>query len=315
MTTVRTLLPTDLPALLTHHGLGYENAAYPRERLGAGESQATLSVVRDQLRAFARQRNAWVSMKRQRMQGLVGARQRGGSAAWEIDYLLDATPENRVTPDLLGYVAAQAGKEGAQKVFLRLPSDSDLLQPVLESGFVLYQEETLYVREGGSPSGSEPVSELRPSVASDGYPLFRLYCAATPEATRRFEAATFDEWHAAQERRWQKNGLQLVQERDGSIGVLVRACRLPQGLMVDLLLDSQVNADVAGLVSAAVAAAGAEDEPVLVLLPRADASLGQALEGAGFSAGNEYVSLIKRTTKPLALPRKVPVVAKNAVGV
>jgi hypothetical protein len=315
MTTVRTLLPTDLPALLAHSGLGYENAAHPRERLGAGEIQATLSFVRDQLRAFARQRSAWVSMKRQRLQGMVGARQRGGSAAWEIDYLLDATPDNRVTADLLSYAVAQAGKERAQKVFLRLPSESDLLQPVLESGFAVYQEETLYVQEAAPASRSEPVSGLRTSVASDGYPLFRLYCAATPETTRRFEAATFDEWHAAQERRWQKHGLQLVQESDGGIGILVRACRLPQGLMLDLLIDSKAKADVPGLVSAAVAAIGVEEGPILVLLPRAAVSVGQALEGAGFSATNEYVSLIKRTTKPLALPRKVAVVAKNAVGV
>jgi len=315
MNTVRTLLPTDLPALLTHPGLGYENAAYPRERLGAGESHATLSVVRDQLLAFARQRSAWVSMRRQRLQGLVGARQRGGNEAWEIDYLLDATPENRVTVDLLEYAVAQAGKDGAQKVFLRLPSSSDLLQPALDSGFIAYQEETLYVREGAPSSKNEPPVGLRPSVTADSYPLFRLYCEATPEATRRFEAATFDEWHAAQERRWQKNGLQLVQEHDSRLCALVRACRLPQGLMLDLLLDSGATGDIAGMISAAVAAAGSGDEAVLVLLPQAAESVARALEGAGFSAGNDYISLVKRTTKPLALPRKVPVVAENAVGV
>jgi hypothetical protein len=315
MNSVRTLLPTDLPALLTHSGLGYENAAYPRERLGAGESQATLSVVRDQLLSFARQRSAWVSMRRQRLLGLVGARERGSSEAWEIDYLLDATPENRVTASLLAYTVAQAGKDGAQKVFLRLPAASDLLQPALETGFLAYQEETLYVRESTMASQSEPASGLRSSVASDNYPLFRLYCAATPETTRRFEAATFDEWHAAQERRWQKNGLQLVQEGDAGICAIVRACRLPQGLMLDLLLDSKATADVAWLVSAAVAAAGSEEEPVLVLLPRAAESIARALQDVGFTAGNEYISLIKRTTKPLALPRKVPVVAENAVGV
>jgi hypothetical protein len=314
MSPVRTLLPTDLPALLTHNGLSAENAAYPRERLGAGDSQATLSVVRDQLLAFARQRSAWVSMKRQRLQGLVGARQRGGSAAWEIDYLLDTTPASEITTGLLEYAVAQAGKEGAQKLFLRLPSNSNLLQPAIEAGFIAYQQETLYVCNEAPPPG-EPQTPLRLGVASDSYPLFRLYCQATPEPVRRFEAATFDEWHAAQERRWQKNGVQLVQELNGSPSAAIRACRLPQGLMVDLLLDSNASASALPLVWAAVSATESQARPVLVLLPKDAEGVARALEGAGFTAADEFVSLVRRTTKPLALPRKVPVVAKNAVGV
>jgi hypothetical protein len=315
VSTVRTLLPTDLPALLAHPGLSSENTAFPRERLGAGDSQATLSVMADQLRAFARQRSAWVSMRRQRLLGLVGARQRGGNGAWEIDYLLDATPESRVTSDLLEYVVAQAGKDGAQKVFLRLPADSDLLQPVLESGFLAYQEETLFAGGVASVPNRETPAGLRGAAASDSYPLFRLYCTATPESTRRFEAATFDEWHDAQERRWLRNGLHLVLERDSRLRGQVRVSRLPQGLMLDLLIDSEASEDAAGLLSAAVAATESTAEPVLVLLPQAAEGVARALQSDGFIASTRYVSLMRRTTKPLALPRKVPVVAKNAIGV
>ncbi len=315
MTTVRTLLPTDLPALLAHPGLTSENAAFPRERLGGGDSQATLSIVRDQLRAFARQRSAWVSLRRQRLQGLIGARQRGGNAAWEIDYLLDATPGLQLTTDLLEYAVAQAGKDGAQKLFLRLPAGSGLLQPALQTGFLAYQEETLYIREAGPAEQTSPPIGLRAVSASDSYPLFRLYCAAVPEAVRRFEAATFDEWHAAQERRWHKNGPHLVLERDSGLHAQVRAGRLPQGLMLDLLLDAGTTGEIPGLINAALAAADSSAEPVLALLANAADDAARALQNAGFTARNEYVSLMRRTTKPLALPRKVPVVAKNAVGV
>lgn len=314
MSTVRTLLPTDLPALLAHPGLSSENAAFPRERLGAGDSHATLSVVRDQLRAFARQRSAWVSMRRQRVQGLVGARQRGGNEAWEIDYLLDATTDRSLTAKLLEYAVARAGKDGAQKVFLRLPAGSDLMQSVLQTGFLAYQEETLYVRETPLAPTSAPEG-LRAVATSDSYPLFRLYCAAVPESVRRFEAATFDEWHAAQERRWHKNGPHFVLDRNGALHAQVRACRLPQGLMLDLLLDSESSDEALDLVSAAITAADSSGEPVLALLPQAAEAAARALQNAGFTAHTEYVSLMRRTTKPLALPRKVPVVAKNAVGV
>jgi hypothetical protein len=313
VSTVRTLLPTDLPALLAHTSLSSENAAYPRERLGATEGQATLSVVRDQLRAFARQRSAWISMRRQRLQGLVGARRRGGNAAWEIDYLVDNTPFQHVTAALLEYATAQAGKDGAHKLFLRLPAGHKLLHSALESGFQAYQEETLFVRKTAMNGNTQP-DGLREVSASDSYPAFRLYCEAVPEAIRRFEAATFDEWHAAQERHWHKNGPHLVLERDGRLHAQVRACRLPQGLMLDLLLDSASRDDLPALVYAVVRASGADSESLLVLLPQF-AGLDAALEAAGFSRHEDYVSLVRRTAKPLALPRKVPVVAGNALGV
>jgi hypothetical protein len=314
VSSVRILLPTDLPALLTHPGLSSENEAFPRERIGAGDNQATLSVVRDQLRAFARQRSAWVSLRRQRLQGLVGARDRGGNLAWEIDYLLDATSDHTMTPSLLDYVVAQAGKDGALKVFVRLPAGSDLLQPAIETGFVAYQNETLFIRGSGSPKSMQP-DGLREVAAADSYPLFRLYCAAVPEVIRRYEAATFDEWHAAQERRWFKNGPHLVIERESRLVAQVRACRLPQGLMLDLQFDASAADEIPGLISAAVEAAESSGEPVLALLPQAAADASKTLLDAGFTPSIEYVSLMRRTTRPLALPRKVPVVAENAIGV
>lgn len=310
---VRRLLPTDLPALVTHPGLSYANEACPRERLGCDESQplsGRVGAVRDQMLGFAQRRGAWVIVRRQRLQGLVGARPRGGNEAWEIDYLVDATPDQGVTADLLEHAVAEAGKERAQKLFLRLTSESDLLKPAIEAGFVAYQEETLYECEGADRG--EPAS-LRTSVASDAYPLFRLYCQAVPEAIRRVEAPTFEEWHAAQERRWLRNGRQFVLEQDGALRGLVRASRQPQGLMLDLLLDSET--DPAGIVRGALAATESSDEPVLVLVPQAFDSLARWLEQAGFKVRQRYISLVRRTTRPLALPKKAPAIAKNAIGV
>jgi hypothetical protein len=302
----------DLPALVAYSGLGSENEAWPRERLGAGDAQATLSVIRDQLMSFAGLRGAWVSVRRQRLQGLIGARQLGGAEAWEIDYLVDATKDRRLAVDLLECATIGAGKEGAQKLFLRLCSDSQLLPPVRDIGFTPYQEETLYT---GTGSGAAAPVALRPSIFSDSYPLFRLYCDSTPEATRRLEAATFGEWHASQERRWLKNGLQLVHEDGGTIAAFVRAARLPQGLLLEMTVSADATAEVAGLVSAACEAADAVSEPVLVAVPRSAEALARALQAAGFRPQQEFVSFMKRTTKPLTLPKKVAVVAENAVGV
>jgi hypothetical protein len=308
---VRSFLPTDLPALVAYSGLSSENEAWPRERLGAGESQATLGVLRDQLLSFAKQRGTWISVRRQRLQGLVGARQRGGAEAWEIDYLLDATKDRHVAVELLEHATIEAGKEGAQKLFLRLASGSDLLQPVREAGFAPYQEETLFARVGG---GDAAPAAMRPLLASDSYPLFRLYCQSVPEQTRRLEAATFAEWHSAQERRWLRNGLQLVQEQDGRVCAQVRAARQPQGLLLEIIAGAEA-ADVGGLVSAACQAADSQGEPVFVLTPGGAQGLAHRLQDAGFTPQSHYVSLMRRTVKPLTMPKKVAVVAENAIGV
>jgi hypothetical protein len=306
----RSLLPTDLLSLVAHSGLSYQNQAWPRERLGSSD-QAALSVVRDQLLAFARRRSAWVSVRRQRMLGLVGARQRGGSEGWEVDYLIDATKDQSVAGKMLEHAISEAGKDGAQKLFLRIATQSPIFRATSAAGFVAYQEERLYVREGWL---GEPPLNLRQALASDSYPLFRLYCAATPESTRRYEAATFTEWHASLERKWAKGGTHLVHEQDGALRASVRAARLPQGLMVDLLLDPTADNEAVGLVAAAAAATGAQDESMYVLVPFSSAAPGH-LEQAGFRGQGDFVSLMRRTARPLSLPKKVAVVAENAVGV
>ncbi len=87
----------DLLALVAHGSASsYENQAWPRERLGAKETQPTLSVLRDQILVFGRQRSAFVSVKRQRLHALVGTRPRGGRQAWEIDYLVDCCGDEAI---------------------------------------------------------------------------------------------------------------------------------------------------------------------------------------------------------------------------
>jgi hypothetical protein len=228
---------------------------------------------------------------------------------WEIDYLLDATKDNHISEELLECATVEAGKEGAHKLFLRLAAGSALLPAALEAGFAGYQEETLYARVGG---GDAPASLMRPIVASDSYPLFRLYCQSTPESARRLEAATFSEWHSAQERRWLRNGLQLIEERQGQICAHVRAARLPQGL---LLRSSRTpTLRVSGRIVAASCGHTGSTESRSSSRPNAAESLARHLEAAGsHHKTNSYPGEAYRQTAGLA--QKVAVVAENAIGV
>src|SRR3989304_233436 len=197
----RPVLPTDLLALVTYQGRSYRNEAWPRERVGAAESQGPLGLVLAKFLAFARGRSAWISVRRQRLRGLVGARRRGGRQAWEVDYLIDATPAQDAAAGLLEAAAAGVGRAGAEKLFLRLAADSELLPVVLDAGFIAYQEETLYAR-AARPEAEPALTALRPVQPADSYLLFRLYNATTPESTRRAGGGPLGRGDPPPERGW-----------------------------------------------------------------------------------------------------------------
>jgi hypothetical protein len=86
-------------------------------------------------------------------------------------------------------------------------------------------------------------------------------------------------------------------------------------LLLEITAATDSFADAPGLVAAAAAATGSMEEPCYVLVPNAAEGLARKLESAGFTPQAEFTSLARRTAKPLALPKKVAVVAENAIGV
>lgn len=331
----RPVLPTDLLALVSHNGRVYPNAAETRERLGASEASTfPLESAFERWLSFVTSRNAWISARHQRLQGLVSTRRRGGHQAWEIDCLIDTTKALDAVPGLLDCATAEAGRSGVEKLFLRLAAESVLLPVLRKAGFQPYTIEVLYARQapaagpsiapstgsgqssGGTPEHGASSSEfapvpLRAFSPQDHYPAYRLYNSVVPESVRRHEAATFGEWHAAQERRWLKNGVQLVAEREGRLTAWLRAASLPQGTLIDLLLEDGELAQVESHIISASEAAGGHG-PQLALVPQCSVSLGRRLEEVGFEPQAQFVSLVHRTAKPVKLPKLVPAIGKTA---
>ena len=315
----RPVLPTDLLALMSHNGRVYPNAAETRERLGASEASTfPLESAVERWLSFVTSRNAWISARHQRLQGLVSTRRRGGHQAWEIDCLIDTTKALDAVTGLLDCATSEAGRSGAEKLFLRLAAESVLLPVVRKAGFQPYTLEVLYARQApsagsghGALSGEFAPAPLRAFTPQDPYPAYRLYNSLAPESVRRHEAATFGEWHAAQERRWLKNGVHLVAEREGHLTAWLRAASLPQGTLIDLLLEDGELAQVESHIISASEAAGGHG-PYLALVPQCSVSLGRRLEEVGFEPQAQFVSLVHRTAKPVKLPKLVPAIGKTA---
>lgn len=308
MTQARSVLPTDILALASYRGRSYPNEAWTRDRVGAAPAGAAL----EHLGVISR-RNAWVSVERGRLRGLVAARRRGGHTAWEIDYLIDATQDLAALPSLLDCAVARAGRGGAEKIFLRLTAESEVLPLVRAAGFLIYQEETLFTAGPRFRSAAEAVA-LRLYQPGDSYLVYRLYNATTPEVVRRVEAATYGEWHAAQERRWLKDGVELVSEGNASIDAYVRAARLPQGIAIELIAAGAALENAVGVIDAAIHALGGGQAPLFLLCGRTSA-LCNRLDAAGFEAQRDFVSLAKRTVRPVTLPKLSPAIVKPAISV
>ena len=312
MTGVRTVRPTDLVALVAYDGRVYPNEALTRDRIGTEAAPHPLETALEQWFSFATGRHTWISVKGATLRGLVSARRRGSKAAWEIDCLIDAAEHDpSVLTSLLDQVARDAGRAGAEKVFLRVASGSDVAKTASRCGFVPYLAERLLATpepwSGGSSgerrsSGPSLGRGLRRWGRADAYPTFRLYNLWTPASVRRVEAATFREWLAARERLSPPRGTrQWAVERDGRIAGWLRTAADGELGRFDLMADPSSPELLDPLIDAALARLG-EQSALLTLAPEFALGLCERLERRGFVQRGEYLALARHTTRPVGLP-------------
>ena len=307
MASVRTVRPTDLVALVAYDGKVYPNEAVTRDRMGTDASPHPLETALEQWFSFASGRHTWISVKGATLRGLVSARRRGSNAAWEVDCLIDAAEDDpNVLLSLLDRLAADAGRAGAEKVFLRVPQGSSAAETARRSGFVPYLTERLLVRaneSGEVAAGSVP---LRRWARADAYPTFQLYNRWAPASVRQVEAATFREWGAARERlspprltrRW-------VVEREGQVAGWLRTAADDDVGRFDLLADPAAP-ELLDAMSDAACARLAGQPVVLALVPEFAVGLGERLEARGFCERHRFSVLARRVTRPVRMPQLVP---------
>ena len=136
---------------------------------------------------------------------MASARIRSGVRAWEVDRLHLKEPDSSQALDLLEKIVQGAGSRGAERVFLRVPCDSPVVDVARRVGFFPYYEEIHLTGSECLPgaddvprNGTERFTAEAPS-APDQYGLFQLYCAATPQRVREGIGMTIDQWRDSQE--------------------------------------------------------------------------------------------------------------------
>ncbi len=161
------------------------NSTFWRQSLAPGSNRVTVGD--------------WNGMS---LASLASARMRNGVRAWEVDRL--HLKESGQALDLLEQIVQCAGSRGAERVFLRVPCDSKIVDKARRAGFFPYYDEIhLTGREWLTDA---PVSGDRPDqftaedrCTTDRHGLFQLYCAATPHRVREGIGVTIDQWYDSQE--------------------------------------------------------------------------------------------------------------------
>jgi hypothetical protein len=307
MTSVHTVRPTDLVALVAYNGRVYPNESVTRDRIGSQGSPHPLETALEQWFSFAAGRHTCISVKGATLRGLVSARKRGSRAAWEVDCLIDAAEDDPgVLLSLLDRVTADAGRAGAEKVFLRVAATSDVVRRACAAGFAAYLTERLLAAAGGrARSEPQPEIELRRSRRADAYPIFQLYNRWTPEPVRRLEAATFREWTAARERLSPGATRQLLAERGGRMAGSLRAAADGELGRFDVMADAAQPELLDGLIDAALERLAGQPA-LFTLVPEFAPALRERLKERGFEAQGEFVVLARRTVRPVAAPEFAP---------
>jgi len=305
----RTVLPTDLVALVSYDGKVYANEAMTRDRIGTQDSPHPLETALEQWFSFATGRHTCVSVKGANLRGLVSARKRATKQAWEIDCLIDAAEgDNSVLMSLLDRMTEAAGRSGAMRLFLRLPTGSDTQIASTRSAFTPYVREQVYRRSVDQGAHMKAPDALRRRSKADPYAVFQLYNELVPSEVRRHEGMTFGEWTAAHESLGRAT--QYVLEDGGRVrgwlrvsgdGGIGRFDLLGSHDILDALLESAL-------------AKVANRERAVTIVPEYQVELATRLRRLGFEPAEEYTVLSRRTVRPVKERLKVPAVAQTTFG-
>lgn len=277
-----------------------ENAAFLKEALGQRRDRVTLA--------------RWEGSQ---FRSLVSAHARRGYRVWQVDrlYISDDPPTSEATGsraidtaalELLEQVIEAAGARRAERIFLRLPSESPLLTPARQAGFFPYFEELLLQGMGSrlGPDRATSPARLAQRLPQDDYPLFQLFSAATPQAVRSAMGLTFDQWRDAYELH-SRGRREWVVSSNGRITGWLGLSRGRQAKEAEVLVHPDSSKLWRDLVELTLARGGRQRW----LVPNYQTITADILLGHGFYETARFTVLIKTVAVPVMSLGMAPVEA------
>lgn len=246
-----------------------------------------------------RARDAWVCIGEGGVHGLASIRQRSGPRSWELSHLYTGSPSAKTVVGLLERASAGAGSHGAERVFLRVETDSPVLQAARLAGYFPSHVQTVYVGMAGNREPSHSLfdadSHLRDRRPDDRHALFRLYNAATPVKVRQLVGMTLDQWASSHESAPGRLSEGVLQVEGDAKGWLRTSARFGRGSLA-VTLHPDYDALTPEVVEAGLRRLSGT-RTVFAIVEEYAPRFATALEARGFEAQGEYVVLVKSVAR------------------
>ena len=256
-----------------------------------------------------------------RITGFAQVRMRKDSAEADVIYLtpsLSAAGDAKTTwCRLLEKLFLEAGEQGIQRIFARLPEDGPEVEIFQQVGFSIYTQEDIF-RLGQMPSElSHPERmTVRPQQPADSWGLQGLYATVAPRLVQRAEHLTVRRWEATSGL-WpgQARREGYVLEDKGEVISYLRIRRGQTGHWLEMLLHPQAYERADELVEQSLSLlAEYPPRPIYCCLRRYQGGLRVPLEAKGFQLFASQCVMVKHTTVRVKKPvlKLVPALEKRA---
>lgn len=238
------------------------------------------------------------------LQAVAAFRPRSGTRSWEISHLYATPDSGDALIALLEQAAAVSAYGGAERVFLRVESDGDIIPTARRAGFFPCYLETLYRGQTAVAKSRRGLFDTDAHSTKRGpehdHALFRLYNETTPVKIRQLVGMTLDQWKDSRER---SNGrrIERVVEVDGNVrSWLTTSVRSGVG-RIDVVPHPDYAALTPDLIDYALRSLS-NSRSVVALVPDYAPLLGSYLEERGFRPEGEFAVLVKSTARMARQP-------------
>ena len=302
---IRLLRLSDVAALLLFLGKSPIDEAKVRDKFSDKGSELTSAfpLIRSCLASRDEQRS-YVCVHHGLIQGLVCLRSCHGPSSWEVERLLLATGHEKCCLGLLERVGIAGNMTTAERLFLRLNSNSPVVQMAKEACFNPYLTEFLYCsKEKQQPEPPEAPLALRPKLIADEHGLFRLYSSAVPIQVRKVEGMTFQEWQQSMDCGTVR---ELISEDAGEIKAWLRIRHDEMAGQFDIVAESGVSLE--HLVDYGLSILHNKN-PIYCLVPEFQQGLRHILEERGFHQVEGFSCFSKQFAVRVHEPKLMPLQA------
>ena len=205
---------------------------------------------------------------------------------------------------LLGKVASEAGRQGAERVLLNIPDEWQIMDTASRSGFRPSMEVKVLTLSGRAALiGEEFEKGFRPRTPDDDIPLFDLYLRASPSEARFAMGLTMSQWKESQEPYGRGTVEHVLYGKDG-IAAWVRLDQERRSVRVRLTVDSSWSGDPRSLIAFVLEETGSRSIWWEVL--GHEESLGNLLEQIGLETAGVYHLMFKAMAVHLEAPEIAP---------